>query len=240
MNMHLLINLSWKCQLKCPYCLIPHIKVRRRVKEHSWQEWAAGIIRHTTPGSVIDVAGGEPTLFPGLALFLREIALSGRRWAITTNAVDDDGVSALLEVHPPNCILVNVSDHPGNQGPGPQANIDRLRAVFPTNLNRVDVPEAGQRGGVNNRIPYQSYREGTEQDHKRRICDSGIRHWVADPAMDVFLCNVAMATGRKPIGNLANETLDKPSGEFECDWGCSSCYLSVPGAWACNQREVGA
>lgn len=235
MSMHVLINLSWKCQLKCPYCLIPHIKANKRAKEHSWQDWAAGIIRHVTPGSIVDVAGGEPLLFPGLAHFLAAIAGAGINWAITTNALSSEGIDELLAVRPGRNVMVNVSDHPGNQGA--DANIERLRTAYHVAINRVAHSQAGKRPGIRTIIPYQRYREGQEQDGQRRLCDSGIRHWVADPAMNVFLCNVAMATGRAPIGNLLGE-IETPAGPFECDWGCSTCYTSCPGAWQCNQRVI--
>jgi hypothetical protein len=234
--MKVLINPSWKCQLQCSYCLLKHIKINREAKEHSWQEWASGIIRHVPAGSIIDVAGGDPLLFPGLALFLRELAQHNLQWAITTNAMSDEGTIELIEIHPGNCVLVNISDHPGNIGA--DKNIERLRAAFPVVMNRVIHPDAGKRNvNISSLIPYQEYAEGTEQDHKLRRCNSGVDHWVIDPAMNVFLCNVAMATGRDPIGNLSGE-IRRPKVPFECDWGCSSCYTSVPGAWICRQEEI--
>lgn len=233
--MHVLINMSWKCQLKCPYCLLPHIKINRKAKEHTWQEWVQGILANVTTGGVVDVAGGDPLLFPGLAYFLQAIADAGLRWAITTNALHTKAVDELIAIHPKHCALVNVSDHPGNAGA--DENIARLRAAFPLKLNRVDVPEAGKRSGINDLIPYQSWREGTELDGIRRWCNSGLRHWVADPAGDVFRCNPAMALGLKPFGNLFREVVTPPE-PFICETGCSSCYTSVPGAWPVEMRPV--
>ena len=79
---HYLINLSWKCQAHCPYCLIPHIKVNHKARPHGWKKWAAGIIQNCPKGSVIDVAGGDPLLYKDLVPFLEAIAEAGLRWAL--------------------------------------------------------------------------------------------------------------------------------------------------------------
>ena len=112
---HYLINALWRCQLACPYCLLPHIKINRTAPEHHWAEWAVALRDHTSPGDLLDFAGGDPLLFPGLANLLKYLGAFGRRWAITTNAVDTDGVDALVKVQPAGCVLVNVSDHPSSQ-----------------------------------------------------------------------------------------------------------------------------
>lgn len=234
---HYLVNLSWRCQLACPYCLLPHIKINRGAVEHPWHEWAEVFLRHVPRGSVIDFAGGEPLLFYGLPHLLHYLANHHINWAITTNAMSDEGVDALLKVHPHGCILINVSDHPGNQDA--DKNIRRLQCNYPVIFNRVDHPLAGKRNvNISSIIPYQRYREGTELDGVRRLCRSGINHWVADPGGDVFQCNVAMATGRKPMGNLFTGEIDYPPGEYLCDWGCSSCYTSIPGAWQEGARVI--
>lgn len=233
--MHVLINLSWACQLECPYCLLPHIKINRDAKIHTWQEWKKGIIDNVTAGSVVDVAGGDPLLFPGLVYFLQALGDAGIFWAITTNAMHTKVVKELVDMKPRKCALVNISDHPGNAGA--DANIALLREHFNVKLNRVDVPEAGKRSGVSELIPYQSWREGTELDGIKRLCNSGLNHWVADPAGDVFRCNPDMARGFEPIGNLFESQILAPD-PIICESGCSSCYTSVPGAWPVEMRPV--
>jgi len=232
---HYLINPSWKCQLSCHYCLIPHIKINRKAKEHTWQEWADGIIKNAEPHSVIDVAGGEPLLFPGLGYFLQAIGEAGHLWAITTNAIDDEGVAELVRIRPTNCAQVNISDHPENQDK--DENIEKLRSAFRVSVNRVDIPGDWHRREVNHLIPYQSWREGTELDGIKRICNSGLHHWVADPAGDVFRCNPEMACGKKPIGNLFSEPFQSPPPVI-CVDGCSTCQTSYPGAWMVDMKEV--
>jgi len=236
--MHCLINLSWRCNMKCPYCLLPHIKINRTAQEHTWQEWAEGLVANLTQGSIATIAGGDPLLFDGLELLLEYLHEHGLRWSITTNAMSTIGTVELLRVRPGGCVLINVSDHPG--GEWAAENIRRLKEVYPVVFNRVDHPLAGHKHqNITSFIPYQSWREGTELDGSPRWCSSGIEHWVADPAGDVFLCNPAMATGQKPIGNLWTG-IDQPAKEFICEWGCSSCYTSVPDAWPVYQREVAA
>jgi hypothetical protein len=238
MIMHVLINLLWRCQLACPYCLLPWIKIDRQALEHDWHEWAAALVRELPAKSVADFAGGEPLLYDGLALLLQELGRHGIFWAITTNALDEAGIEELIQVRPERCALVNVSDHLGNAQA--DRNIERLRRFFPVVLNRVDHPQAGKRERrlISSMIPYQRYREGTELDGIRRMCNAGMHHWVAEPGGDVFHCNVAMATGRKPIGNLFRGDIVKPEGMYLCDWGCSSCYTSVPGAWQEEMRVI--
>jgi MoaA/NifB/PqqE/SkfB family radical SAM enzyme len=236
--MKLLINPTWRCQLSCPYCLLPHIKINRKATEHAWWEWANAIVKHAPVGSVVDIAGGDPLLWDGLELFCAALFEHGIRWAITTNALHTAAVDKLLTLHPGGCQLINISDHPGNLVA--DANIARLRSAYPVVMNRVDHPDAGKRNvQVSSLIPYQSYREGTEIDHVVRYCDSGIHHWVIDVAGDAFICNVAMATGRKPLGNIfRDEVIPKPTERFICDWGCSSCYTSVPGCWDVHQEVI--
>lgn len=235
---HYLINTSWHCQLTCPYCLLPHIKINRAAPEHSWSEWAVALRDHTEPGSIIDFAGGDPLLFPGLARLCAYLHETGRRWAITTNAIDDHGTNELLRLRPGGCVLVNVSVHPGNGGPAVRRNVERLRDAFPLVRNVVAHPQAGQTDErIASVIPYQSWREGTELDGIRRWCDSGLHHFVADPGGDVFRCNPAMATAMAPMGNLFRRTVAIPEPTI-CEMGCSTCYTSVPDAWPVTMRAI--
>lgn len=235
MKRHLLCNPSFRCQLSCPYCLIPHIKVKW-YPEHSWAEWAVALRDHTEPDDLCDFAGGDPLLFPGLADLLGALAGWGRSWAITTNAIDTAGVDALMRVRPGNCALVNVSDHPGNYDAS--ANVARLQSAFPVVFNRVDHPKAGRKHErIASFIPYQRWREGTELDGIRRWCNSGANHFVIDPTGDAFRCNPDMARGFPPIGNIFRRTVKTPE-PMICESGCSTCYTAQPGAWLVEMRAV--
>jgi len=177
-------------------------------------------------------------LMDGLELMLEYLFEHGRYWAITTNAMSTIGTIELLKVRPGGCVQINISDHPGNSGAA--ENIRRLAEHYHIIGNRVMHPQAGHNlKHITSHIPYQSWREGTELDGIKRWCSSGINHWVADPAGDVFLCNPSMATAKKPLGNLFNgKPLNLPKHEFVCDWGCSSCYTIVPDAWPVKHRVV--
>jgi len=234
--MHYLLNLTWRCQLKCPYCLLPHIKVNRTAPEHGWAEWAVALRDHTPPGSILDFAGGDPLLFSGLAQLLAALAADGRRWALTTNALSDEGTDALLRVRPGGCAQINVSDHPGNAGAA--ANIKRIGAVYPIIGNRVMHPKAGHNlDQITTHIPYQTWEQGTELDGIKRWCNSGTHHWVADPGGDVFRCNPDMARAYPPIGNLFKRTVVLPE-PIVCESGCSTCYTDVPTAWPVVMRQL--
>jgi sulfatase maturation enzyme AslB (radical SAM superfamily) len=234
---HYLINLTWRCQIHCPYCLLPHIKINRQCVEHTWQDWVVGLCENTPTGSVLDFAGGDPLLFPGLAHMLKALADAGRRWAITTNALYTRAVDELILIHPDRCALVNVSDHPGNGTDEVDDNIERLRRAFPLKVNSVQVMDAGHRRRIDDWIPYQSWREGTELDGIKRRCNSGVYHWVVDPGGDVFRCNPHMATAQKPIGNLFESKIVAPE-PIICETGCSTCYTSVPGAWPVSMEVI--
>ena len=236
---HYLINTTWRCQLRCPYCLLRWTKYDFAAVEHSWSEWAVALRDHTPPGSLFDFAGGEPLLFDGLPQLLAYLHQTGRRWAITTNALSTKGVDNLLRVRPEGCVLVNVSDHPGNNTDEMRANVDRLRAVYPLVHNRVAHPQAGHAydGKINTVIPYQRWEDGTELDGIRRWCNSGTYHWVAEPGGNLFRCNPALALAEPPIGNLFRRTVGLPDPVI-CEHGCSSCYTGVRTAWPGEMRPL--
>lgn len=236
---HYLINTTWRCQLHCPYCLLPHIKIDRAAPEHSWSEWAVALRDHTEPGSLLDFAGGDPLVYPGMALLLDALAKTGRRWALTTNALSTEGTEDLVRVRPANCALVNVSDHPGNGGDAARANIARLRQCFPVVFNRVDTEKAGHHhdGEITTMIPFQRWEQGTELDGIRRWCNSGTYHFVADPQGNAYRCNPHMATAQAPIGNLFARTVVRPE-PWVCETGCSTCYTWQDGSWDVTMRPV--
>jgi hypothetical protein len=195
-------------------------------------------LRDNTPlGAIIDFAGGDPLLFDGLAYLLDNLAKSGRYWAITTNAMSDEGVDELLRVRPRGCVQVNISDHPGNKAA--QSNIDKIKAVYPIIWNQVLHEDCGHNhdGEITSYIPYQSWREGTERDGIKRWCNSGKYHFVADPGGDVFRCNPAMACAEQPIGNLFCGDVVRPEPVI-CELGCSTCYTDVPTAWPVEMRAI--
>lgn len=233
--LHVVINPTWRCQLRCAYCWLPHVKINRKAKEHAWDEWAEALIRTLPRGSVVDVAGGEPLLYDHLPELLMTIGQAGLRWAISTNALATDAVTVLCALRPPGGECINVSDHAGNAAA--HENVERLRQVFPVRVHRVAHPAAGTHEGQAGSIPYQEWAEGNGTDGVVRECDAGVRHWVADPGGDVFRCCVAMQVADVPIGNLFEGGVAVPS-PFVCEYGCSSCYTTEPDAWRIHMQAV--
>ena len=237
--MKVVINPSWKCQLECPYCWLPHTKINRKAKEHAWGEWATAIKENIPRGSIIDVSGGEPLLYKGLSLLLTELGCHGINWAITTNALSKKGVDELTAQKIPGCVVINVSDHTGNKKA--TRNIARLKEVYNVNVHRCNHPGAGNRKDAKD-IPYQRWEEGEALDGVKRICNAGVDHLVIDPAGDVFLCCVDMQLGHEPLWNFfdKDEILKSLSTNFICDFGCSSCYTTEPYNWMLEMEIVDA
>lgn len=231
---HVVVNLSWKCQLHCPYCWLPHVKINRKAPERTWTEWGAALLDACSPGDVIDFSGGDPLLYDGIELLLYYLGASGIRWAITTNALATEYIERLMKCHLMGCICINVSDHTGNEAA--RANIDRLRTKFPVHTHRVDHPSAGHHEQGAKIIPYQKWAEGQATDGKLRYCNAGIRHWVTDTEGNLYRCVVDMQVGNESFGNVFSN-VNEPE-PFICNFGCTSCYTSEPEAWLLDMREA--
>ena len=233
---HIVINPTWRCQLRCGYCWLESVHLNRKV-EHSWLDWAEALVFYVPEQSVVDVAGGEPLLFRGLVPMLQAIAARNLRWAITTNAVSTPAVEELVKARPANNVVINVSDHQGNAEA--DANIERLQSAFSVVVNRVDHPDAGRRDiEIASVLPYQAWKEGCATDGVPRTCTAGTSHWVADPAGDVWRCSVDMQVNNRPIGNLFDRTFTAGGRCIRCDFGCSSCYTTDPGAWLLDMHAI--
>jgi hypothetical protein len=208
-----------------------------RTIEHTWLEWAEALAFYVPEQSVVDVAGGEPLLFRGLVPMLHAIASRNIRWAVTTNAMSTPAVEELVRVRPANNVVINVSDHLGNVEA--DANIRRLRSAFEVVVNRVDHPDAGHRDiEIASQLPYQAWKEGAATDRIPRTCTAGTNHWVADPAGDVWLCNVDLQVGNPPIGNIFDRTFKTGYRRMRCGFGCSSCYTTDPAAWRLEMQVI--
>lgn len=208
-----------------------------REVEHPWRDWAEALLFYLPEQSVVDVAGGEPLLFRGLVPMLQAIAARNLRWAVTTNALNTKAVEELVGSRPANGVVINVSDHQGNAEAA--ANIERLRSAFNVVVNRVDHPDAGRRNiEVSSLLPYQPWREGGATDGVLRRCTAGTNHWVADPAGDVWRCNVDLQVGNPPLGNLFDRTFTSDYRRTRCDFGCSTCYTADPAAWSLEMQAV--
>lgn len=235
--MHIAIFPTWDCQLNCPYCSIRNSRIDRSTKPASWELWAKVLIAELPRGSLVDVAGGEPLLYPGITELLHALGQAGLRWALTTNAKANYACFRLCEDPPPGAVCINVSDHTGN--PEAHENIMLLRGTgYTVNVHRVDHPEAGQHEPDAALITYQDWVGGKAVDGKLRKCTAGMNHWVADPQGDLWRCVVALETGQPPSGNLFSGEVRATS--LLCDFGCTACYTEDPASWEIEMREVEA
>jgi hypothetical protein len=233
--MHVAIFPTWSCQLSCAYCSIRNSKIDRTVAPVPWQVWADALKSALGPGSIVDVAGGEPLLYDGIIPLLHALGGAGIRWALTTNAKATEKVKQICWARPRGGVCINVSDHAGN--PEAHEAVHWLRdAGYFVNVHRVSHPAAGHHEHDAREITYQDWIGGQAVDGKRRHCTAGINHWVADPRGDMWRCVVALETGQPSNGNLFTRELAPI--KAECDFGCSACYTENPGEWGVEMREL--
>lgn len=233
--MHVVIFPTWRCQLACAYCSIRHSRIDRSVRGVAWTEWASAFPEVLPRGSVVDIAGGEPLLYPGLVDLLHALAASGLAWAITSNLKAGDVVRRICAEKPAGGVCFNVSDHAGN----PESRVNKLRlrrAGYRVNVHRVDHPAAGRVHPDAHLITYQDWKGGAAVDGAARLCSAGSRHWIAGPNGDLWRCIVAAQTGQPPSGDLFTRQVE-PTGA-RCEFGCSSCYTESPASWLVEMREV--
>lgn len=232
---HVVIFPTWACQLACEYCSIRHSKIDRRTAPVHWHQWRDALATRLAPGSVIDIAGGEPLLYDGIIELLPRIAEAGHRWALTTNAKASAQVARLCAARPAGCICINVSDHAGNPEVGPNVQAMR-RAGYHVNVHRVDHPAAGTHLEGANVITYQDWAGGAAVDGIKRRCTAGAGHWVADPSGNMWRCVVALETGQPSVGNLFTGEARPTSAD--CDFGCSTCYTEEPTSWGIRMEAI--
>lgn len=235
---HVCIFPTWDCQNHCEYCSIRHSKVDRTICDPAvtWPKWFAALDRVLRRGDVVDIAGGEPLLYPGIVSLVYELGIHGYHWALTTNARHTANIRRLCDERPINCVCINVSDHAEN--PESVKAVAALRdAGFRVNVHRVDHPAAGKHHGRDAQIiTYQDWSGGKATDGVRRHCTAGVHHWVADPRGDLWRCVVALETGQPPVGNLF--TGEVTPTDTLCDFGCTSCYTEDPGSWGIWMEEI--
>ncbi len=240
--MKVIIHPTWECQFRCPYCSVHAQGLESDTRVLAWKQWADWICQ-LPPGSVVEISGGEPTLYLHLGSLLGAIVEKGFSWGLTTNAAHMPVVMALVEAQARNCLALNVSIQPESP-PDIVERAETLReAGYPVNLNWVDHPDSppvpdGFGFGVN-RIPYQAWAEGDALDGVRRVCSAGSSHLCCDPSGRVYRCLVHLQLGVGQLGTIA-EPLHGMTlrGVQPCDTGCSSCYTVMPEAWAVKMRRI--
>lgn len=233
--MKIIINPTWRCQYKCPYCWVRAMGWHRRTKELPWERWAEWLQSLPWP-SVVDFSGGEPLLYPGMIDLLQACGDTDVAWAITTNLENKEAWSAMVSQVIPGCVLINVSAHPQSPADLPARVHGLLAAGYPVRSNIVDHLNAPLMPDLCvpvNLLPYQDWENDLATDDVARICNAGVRHIACDPKGNFYRCLVAMQKGQEPLGNITKNVLEHslPIGAQPCDFGCSTCYRDAPGGW---------
>lgn len=232
---HVVINPTWRCQLRCAYCWLPHVPIKRAGPEYTAQAWGQALIGALPRGSLVDISGGEPLLYPQLPELLVILGALGHQWAMTTNGLHTEAVERMCRLRPAGGVVIHLSDHAGNAAA--LSNAERLQAAgYRLHVNRVEHTAAGEHLPGGDLLPYQDWAGGEALDGMTRECSAGEGHWFADPHGEVWRCSVWMQTGRPSMGNLFAGTFKPSKGLLPCDSGCSSCYRDTPEAWHIAMR----
>lgn len=86
------------CGFRCPFCFNPDLVLRpATLPSHQAEEVLAWIECRRRLVTALVVSGGEPTLHPWLAGFLREIRARGLAVGIATNGAEPERLRALIE-----------------------------------------------------------------------------------------------------------------------------------------------
>lgn len=237
------VNPTWRCQFRCPYCWVIAVGFRDNPgRELPWQEWVAALTKHIPKGSIIDFSGGEPLLFKGFYPMLNWLLRKREdlNWAVTTNLASDEW--ELFYSDPlPRCAVINVSSHP-ESSQEVQARAAMLTQRYPLRVNWVVHPSS-EKPDVErewlNEITYEDWEGGNAVDGVPRYCNAGEKHWFIDPQGYIFNCSIEPRLGVVPSGNIFTGKFPK-GGERLCKVGCGTCYTDNPSNWLVTMREVEA
>lgn len=239
MAMKVVVNPTWRCQLRCPYCWMHGLGFKPG-QERSVREWLWFLSQLELPLSV-DFSGGEPLLYEGILRLIEGLVARDIGWAMTSNLVSSHMVDELVAARLPNCMGINVSAHAG--GPADlYARAGRLAvAGYRIAVNVVDHPGAGvvPEGVAVSVIPYQAWTEGEAVDGIRRQCNAGEHHLVMSPEGHVYRCAVEMQLRAEPLGHIGQAWREiRPHEPHICEIGCSTCYTHEPRAWMVTMETI--
>ncbi len=227
-SLHMAVNLTWECQLRCPICWIDDLGIDRESPVRDWTEWRDALSRWGEH-ALIDFSGGEPLLFPHFHKLMLALASANVAWAVTTNMLADDVVERFLRMPVSNCVSWNISYHDGIQRPQIERALQLKAAGYNVAINAVlhpsePLPSREDVGGLPiSWIPYQDWKHGGV-DRIPRICNAGMQHIVMAPDGTVYRCQVELQKGLPPIGNVLTGQLLAPPSTHLCLIGCSTCY----------------
>lgn len=242
---HYLINPGWQCHNNCSYCWVRATVNTRpelyHAKPRPAEDWIAAINRDKP--DLVDIAGGEPLLtgyIPELIAGCPET-----RFGLSTNGLEQDEISRLCAVHPPNLIAINVSYHPDAalrwQGYRTvwQMAVTMFRAHgYNVASSIVDYEDAVERAvdvlkwlGVMN-IPYSisPYEEskGLGILGQPLKCKGGINHLTVAPDGTTWPCLTGLRSPdyeRYILGNWLDGTIDLRLKPEPCRLHCADYYI---------------
>jgi len=119
------------CNFRCPFCHNPELVLPENVSKLSLLEpddlLATLHERHDFLDGVV-ITGGEPTVQPGLAGFIREVKMLGLLVKLDTNGSNPDVLRELLEEQLADCVAMDIK--------APPASYERLAGI-PVDLAAV-------------------------------------------------------------------------------------------------------
>ncbi len=244
--LHIAVNLTWRCQLRCAMCWIDDLGLDREAPEQPWTAWRDGLIR-MAPHMLVDFSGGEPLLYPHFHKLVLALASAGAEWAVTTNMVEQDAVRLFLAMPIGNCVVWNISYHAGLPDGWREQALQLRAAGYNVALNVVlhptePLPTAEESAGLMlSWLPWQDWGAGDGTDGITRLCDAGRAHCVVAPDGTAYRCQVELQKQCAPMGSFVDGTVRSEASTHLCQIGCSTCYtqnaMAAPG-WRVSMEAV--
>lgn len=235
----IIANLTWKCNLGCPYCWVALSLKKEGIapgQDAAWLQWSRAFQK--MPPSVIDFAGGEPLLFPMVHALIASLP-QRHKWAITTNLTLKAPLERLIaSADPKRCQAFNCSYQrcSGMSQPEFLSHLQLVRSAgFPASVSVVvsdwtratalaDYEFFALHGFPVNLILFEDPRAITEGQHRFR-CLAGSRGYTVNNNGDAYRCPTWLRyPGRKGgyLGNIFDGTFRKSPG-VECTLSCEKC-----------------
>lgn len=243
---HFLLNLTWQCPNRCPYCWMRKtVALRPELYDAPTRplaDWVAAI--HRDKPELVDIAGGEPLLVEWLPELMS--ACPSTYFGVSTNGLISDGVLRLCKAQPQNIVAINVSYHPDASARWVwydarwQWAVSVLRqAGFRVHVNVVDYANNVARsqaalGWLNAQsIPHEvsPYEEVAGLGGYRSlglVCKGGINHLTVGPDGMAWPCLTVL---RSPyweelvLGNWLDGTIDLTRKPVPCYLDCADYYI---------------
>jgi len=205
---------SWYCPHFCPYCSVP-LDWRKDKFSVPWQQWVEAL--NKLNGISLDIGGGEPGLYPGLAQLTKNLK---HNFAITTSLKPWDKWEDIA----PRCKHITCSYH-SHLWKNAEEFLSKVRLLSQRADVSVSVVEGyepvselrGFRIGINkfDVLP----RKGTN-----KICNAGKVCIAIDPKGDVYRCWGQLIAKLPTLGNLFTG-FSLLTESQNCTIECPNCFV---------------